>query len=92
MIFTVAASSVFAQNQIAPPVSDVTRNCSSSGCQLSCVNQQGVVSVKDTASSSIRTVMLSNGTTEFRMNDGSNGLRTIFVSQANLICSISGEY
>ncbi|WP_265214315.1 hypothetical protein [Herbaspirillum lusitanum] len=91
LLFTGLASSSFAQNNIAPPVSDVVRNCSYSGCQLTCTNPQGVITVKEATSSSIRTIMLSNGTTEFRLNDGYNGVRTIFVAKEYLICSITGE-
>lgn len=80
--------------QIPPPVSDVTRLCVNEGCNLICNNSQNVTTVKDRAIKSIRTITLSNGNTEYRMDDGAggaNGKRTIFVSRENLNCAITGE-
>ncbi len=88
---SMAATAQTPTQQIPPPVSDVTRLCVNEGCNLICNNMQNVVTVKDKAINAIRTITLSNGNTEYRMDDGANGKRTIFVSRENLNCAITGE-
>lgn len=75
----------------SPVASDLTRSCTASGgCTLTCSNQQGLAVLNEQASRAIRIISLSNGNTEFRLDNGSDGINVVLVSKENLLCKLSG--
>lgn len=84
-----------AQTAATPPPtpvsSDLTRTCTASGgCVLTCLNQQGQSILTEQAVRAVRIISLSNGNTEFRMDNGTAGVNVVLVSKDNLVCRLSG--
>jgi hypothetical protein len=74
-----------------PVASDLTRNCSASGgCVLTCMNQQGQSILTEPATRAVRIISLSNGNSEFRMDNGNAGVNVVLVSKDNLVCRLTG--
>jgi hypothetical protein len=74
-----------------PVASDLTRSCSASGvCVLTCLNQQGQSILTEQATRAVRIISLSNGNTEFRLDNGPAGINVVLVSKDNLVCRLSG--
>ncbi|WDZ94815.1 hypothetical protein Herbaro_15140 [Herbaspirillum sp. WKF16] len=84
-----------AQTAAAPPPtpvsSDLTRTCTANGgCVLTCLNQQGQSILTEQAARAVRIISLSNGNTEFRMDNGTAGVNVVLVSKDNLVCKLAG--
>lgn len=74
-----------------PVASDITRTCAAgSGCVLTCVNMAAETVMTETATRAVRIISLSNGNSEFRMDNGNAGINVILVSHDNLMCKLSG--
>lgn len=74
-----------------PVASDLTRSCVPSGvCTLSCQNQQGLVVINEQATRAVRIISLSNGNTEFRLDNGAEGVNVVLVAKENLVCKLVG--
>lgn len=74
-----------------PVASDITRSCAAgSGCVLTCLNMAAETVVTETATRAVRIISLSNGNSEFRMDNGNAGINVILVSRDNLMCKLSG--
>lgn len=89
------SSSAFAQATATPPptpvASDLTRTCAANGgCVLTCMNQQGQSILTEQATRAVRIISLSNGNTEFRLDNGTAGVNVVLVSKDNLVCRLAG--
>jgi hypothetical protein len=74
-----------------PVASDITRSCAAgSGCVLTCLNMAAETVMTETATRAVRIISLSNGNSEFRMDNGNAGINVILVSHDNLMCKLSG--
>lgn len=74
-----------------PVASDITRSCTAgSGCVLTCLNMAAETVMTETATRAVRIISLSNGNSEFRMDNGNAGINVILVSHDNLMCKLSG--
>lgn len=74
-----------------PVASDITRSCAAgSGCVLTCLNMAAETVMTETATRAVRIISLSNGNSEFRMDNGNAGINVILVSRDNLMCKLSG--
>ena len=74
-----------------PVASDITRTCAAgSGCVLTCLNMAAETVMTETATRAVRIISLSNGNSEFRMDNGNGGINVILVSHDNLMCKLSG--
>ncbi|WP_237772453.1 hypothetical protein [Herbaspirillum robiniae] len=74
-----------------PVASDLTRTCTAAGgCVLACMNQQGQSILTEQAARAVRIISLSNGNTEFRMDNGTAGVNVVLVSKDNLVCRLTG--
>ncbi|KAF1037453.1 MAG: hypothetical protein GAK35_03926 [Herbaspirillum frisingense] len=74
-----------------PVASDLTRTCNGNGgCVLTCMNQQGQSILTEQATRAVRIISLSNGNSEFRMDNGTAGVNVVLVSKDNLVCRLSG--
>ncbi|BEV14686.1 hypothetical protein HBDW_14740 [Herbaspirillum sp. DW155] len=74
-----------------PVASDITRTCAAgSGCVLTCLNMAAETVMTETATRAVRIISLSNGNSEFRMDNGNAGINVILVSHDNLMCKLSG--
>ena len=74
-----------------PVASDITRNCSASaGCVLTCLNMAAETVLTEQASRAVRIISLSNGNSEFRMDNGAAGINVVLVSHDNLMCRLTG--
>ena len=74
-----------------PVASDITRSCAAgSGCVLTCLNMAAETIMTETATRAVRIISLSNGNSEFRMDNGNAGINVILISRDNLMCKLSG--
>ena len=74
-----------------PVASDITRSCAAgSGCVPTCLNMAAETVMTETATRAVRIISLSNGNSEFRMDNGNAGINVILVSRDNLMCKLSG--
>ncbi|MGO0792350.1 hypothetical protein ACTOWA_21015 [Herbaspirillum seropedicae] len=74
-----------------PVASDITRSCSNgAGCVLTCLNMTGDTVLTEAASRAVRIISLSNGNSEFRLDNGAAGINVVLVSRDNLMCKLSG--
>lgn len=74
-----------------PVASDITRNCSpNGGCVLTCLNMAAETVLTENASRAVRIISLSNGNSEFRMDNGAAGINVVLVSHDNLMCRLTG--
>ncbi len=74
-----------------PVASDITRSCAAgAGCVLTCLNMAGETVLTETATRAVRSISLSNGNSEFRLDNGNAGINVVLVSHDNLMCKLSG--
>lgn len=86
-------SSSLAQTANPPPTpvaSDLTRTCGAGGCVLTCLSQEGQSVLTEQATRAVRIISLSNGNTEFRMDNGGGAINVVLVSKENLVCRLTG--
>jgi hypothetical protein len=57
---------------------------------LTCLNMAAETVMTETATRAVRIISLSNGNSEFRMDNGNAGINVILVSHDNLMCKLSG--
>ncbi|AYR23742.1 hypothetical protein [Herbaspirillum rubrisubalbicans] len=74
-----------------PVASDITRSCAAgSGCVLTCLNMAAEIVLTESATRAVRIISLSNGNSEFRMDNGNAGINVVLVSHDNLMCKLTG--
>ncbi|RAM61858.1 hypothetical protein RB25_21175 [Herbaspirillum rubrisubalbicans] len=74
-----------------PVASDITRSCAAgSGCVLTCLNMAAETVLTESATRAVRIISLSNGNSEFRMDNGNAGINVVLVSHDNLMCKLTG--
>lgn len=89
-VFMALTAPVAAQNYTPNLIaSSTTYDCLHSGCELQC-KSNGTWQVIDKGIQTVHAVIFASGITEYKLDKGYNGKRTLTFGQNELACTISG--